>query len=31
MEYGIAIRALQTMGIDLVALKKAVKAECNHV
>ena len=31
MEYGIAIRALQTMGIDLVALKKAVKSECSHV
>jgi ATP-dependent Clp protease ATP-binding subunit ClpA len=31
MEYGIAVRALQTMGIDLVALKKTVKAECNNI
>ena len=31
MEYGIAVRALQTLGVDLVTLKNAVKAECNNL
>ena len=31
MEYGISVRALQTMGIELSALKKAVKSECSPV
>lgn len=31
MEYGVAVRTLQTMGIDFIALKSAVKNECNNV
>jgi len=31
MKYGIAIRALQTMDIDLIALQESVEAECKQV
>ncbi|MFK3865719.1 Clp protease N-terminal domain-containing protein [Pseudoalteromonas rhizosphaerae] len=31
MEYGIAIRALQAMNIDLIALQKSVETECNYM